>query len=1070
MSLLVTKTKVILPQRRADILSRPRLIDRLNRISDSQLVVVIAPPGYGKSALLIDFAHQSDLVVCWYSLDPLDCDPQRFLTHFIAAISHRYPAFGAMSNGIIPAFRSLTLDQLVTVIVNDIYENIGEHFLLILDDFHLVNQKGEINEFINRFIQNVSENCHLILSSRSLLSLPDMHLLVARSQVKGLGYEQLAFTPAEIQALVLQNFHMTMPEYVAQELTNHTEGWITGMLLATQTLWSKMTDAARQAQYSRVGLYDYLAQEILERQPAKLQEFLLRSGFLDEFNRELCQAIWGEDEDWPALIEATSQNNLFVLAVDDDGRWLRYHNLFQEFLQARFKEKCPDEVEPLLRKIISVYADREEWEKAWMHCQQLEDLELSVSLIDAAGPSLLKAGRLELLLEWCNTPPAHVIANHPNLLSLKGIALVVQGQVELGLPDLNSAQTIQEANQDLADLALTLARRTYAHRIQGRYQASLEDAQKALELAEQLGLVHLKAEALKAIGANLYQMGKLEEAVNSLQAALEEYRWQKDQPNIANVLLDLGLTYVNSGKYELALTNYHQALAYWKEINNPYGLASVYNNIGSLNHLLGDYEQAVYSYEEGYSNAQRTGSTRVQAYILCGIGDAYKDLGAVEESHSAYEQARPLAQKVNDHFLLLFISLAEAELARLEGNLYLAQRLFQGADQIVQESASYYEQGLGCLTAGKLALSEFSLEESVASLSEAANRFSLSGQVVDEARSRFYLAWAHGLRGNTPSAIDQLLQAFDVAQRVDSAHVLVTCGWEAQKWLQTLQDAPEIKRLVKQLLKAISSFDEQLPALRRKLRKRALSIPISPPRLNIRAFGRAEVEKDNQPVQAAEWVHQRRVRELFFYLLAEPHGATRERICDVFWPDSSLDELRLIFKNVIYRLRYALGKEVLVFENDHYRFNTGLDYEYDVETFLDYIQRAGQAAGAAEKVEALAAAVDLYRGPYFLEAEGTWAFTLRTHLEQAFMKAVSDLVKLHLENRNFKAALENCERALTLDPSNEEIHALAMRAFAGAGDRAGVIRQYEQCCQALTTDLGIEPASHIRNLYHTLIG
>ena len=165
MSHLVTRTKVILPQRRKELLSRPRLINLLYDLLDYKLILVIAPAGYGKTSLLLDFTHQVDLPVCWYSLDTLDQAILRFITHFIAALNQRFPSFGAQSNTALEAASQLSPDinRLVTVIVNDIYEHIQEHFLFVLDDYHLVSGQREIETFVNQFLREASENCHLVL-------------------------------------------------------------------------------------------------------------------------------------------------------------------------------------------------------------------------------------------------------------------------------------------------------------------------------------------------------------------------------------------------------------------------------------------------------------------------------------------------------------------------------------------------------------------------------------------------------------------------------------------------------------------------------------------------------------------------------------------------------------------------------------------------------------------------------------------------------------------------------------------------------------------------------------------
>jgi len=265
----ISRTKIVVPRRREEILTRTRLLEMMFEFLDKKLVLVSAPAGYGKTSLLIDLHHHSDLPFCWLSLDALDRDPQRFASYFIGAIEEKFPDFGKRASEILNSFTSISegMESLVVALVNDIFDHIPQHFVLVLDDYHLISDVPVIQNFLNRFIQLVDENCHLIVSSRALTQLPDLPLLVARNLVGGLDLSELAFRPDEIQALFVQNYNTFISEEIAKELFDETEGWITGLQLTRLGITHGMEERRRITRTAGVGLFDFLGQQVLDQQP-----------------------------------------------------------------------------------------------------------------------------------------------------------------------------------------------------------------------------------------------------------------------------------------------------------------------------------------------------------------------------------------------------------------------------------------------------------------------------------------------------------------------------------------------------------------------------------------------------------------------------------------------------------------------------------------------------------------------------------------------------------------------------------------------------------------------------------
>jgi LuxR family maltose regulon positive regulatory protein len=236
------------------------------------------------------------------------------------------------------------------------------------------------------------------------------------------------------------------------------------------------------------------------------------------------------------------QNNLFVLPVGEDGRWLRYHHLFGEFLRAQYEKERPDQVEGLLRRIAEVYTEREEWARAYSLYSKIKDNTTTAQLVEKAGTSLIRNAQFAILAKWIEALPVEILESHPTLISHKGTILLIQGQVEKSLEYLNRAEAAQREKNDRPGLARTLSRRSTAQRYLGKYQDSIRDGLEVLELSEgEVEARSVQAEACRSVGISLQYQGQLNEAYEKLYQSLLLYQSIQDEQNTAMVLMDLGI-------------------------------------------------------------------------------------------------------------------------------------------------------------------------------------------------------------------------------------------------------------------------------------------------------------------------------------------------------------------------------------------------------------------------------------------------------------------------------------------------------------------------------------------------
>jgi LuxR family transcriptional regulator, maltose regulon positive regulatory protein len=1077
----ITQTKILVPRRRNDILTRQRLLDALYEQLDHKLIIIVAPPGYGKTSLLIDFAHHTEWPFCWYSLDNLDREPQQFLFHFIASITLQFPNFGKRSQAILQNMASgeLNLDSMVSVIVNDIYENITEHFVIVLDDYHLIDTSKPVAYFISRLIQDTDENCHIFLSSRTLISLPELPLMVARSLVGGLSYEDLAFGPNEIQSLLLQNYHQTISDSTAKELVHQSEGWITGLLLSSQMIQQGMADRLSLGKASGVGLYDYLAEQVLEQQPAHVKDFILRTSLLEEFDADFCQEVIGNalsiQENWNELIEILFHSNLFVLPIGEDRIWLRYHHLFHEFLRNRMIKDRQQEAEKILARLADVYQQRGEWEHTYELYYRLGRTGDLITLVEKAGTILLSKGRLITLQEWLDNLPAESLRNNPALLSLQGSVQMMRGEARRGLELINQAISKIKPESECTLLAATLVRRSTIYYTLGDYQLALEDANQALFLCiDNLGGSNLSdiswiiPESWRLKGIAFSRMGMFTPAIENLTTSINLYNQAGDEQSIATVWMEIGIVHIATGNYLAAEHAYSMALDFWQKNNNAAWLANLLNNLGDLQRLMQNFEAAIATLEKAVQYAQMSGYLRLEAYSLASIGDLYADLDANDQALEALRKSRVLANRIQDQYLLIYLDLAEAVFTNRRGNTLHSSKLLENAQKIANSGGSDYEQNMVRLETCRVRLINKDFKNAIHELGNADAQFEQEGLTIACLRAQFYLAVAqYELRHDTTSR-EELKHIISRVAEPKSMTALLSYVRELRHFIEPLKKDPEISSLSTYLLQEIDRFDQSSSILRKHLRRRASVIPFAPAKMSIQALGKMQVKINDRIITIADWQTQT-ARNLFFFLLARQDGITKEAVGEVFWLESSPAELKMRFKNTIYRLRHAAGKDVIIFQDDNYRFNTALDYEYDVEVFFKEIYHAELATDRQQKISSYQTALKYYQGPYLPEGDDTWILSERQKIYNIFINALLKLTMIHLEGKEYDQSLILCQKILGEDPCMEDAHRLAMRIYAAMGNRAAIARQYEYCRQVLSEELNATPSSITQSLFETLM-
>jgi two-component SAPR family response regulator len=284
-------------------------------------------------------------------------------------------------------------------------------------------------------------------------------------------------------------------------------------------------------------------------------------------------------------------------------------------------------------------------------------------------------------------------------------------------------------------------------------------------------------------------------------------------------------------------------------------------------------------------------------------------------------------------------------------------------------------------------------------------------------------------------------------------------------WLSDLQNDPEIGRQLRGLLEKSRRLTLKMPSTRRALRRHAQSIQLPVASLTIRTFGRPEVSMG--AASHVDWRTHRTCSLLSVYT----GSSCKEQVGEALWPEIEEPQaIKARFKNEIYRLRRAAGRDVITFDDEYYLFNRALDYEYDVEAFDSHLNRARKVRDRKERIQHFQKAVDLVHGPYLADVDANWAAPERERLGLAYVSALEELAQLYLDANQIEQCLAICQLALDRDRCHEVIYQVEMRAHAALGDRASIARRYQACKAALEEGLGLPPSEETELIYRELTG
>jgi LuxR family maltose regulon positive regulatory protein len=780
----VLATKLFVPARRRQLVARPRVAERLGTTLESghRLTLVSAPAGFGKTTLLSDWLtdldkRQRHTRVAWLSLDDGDNDLTRFMAHLVAALRSAELDVDA---AVLESLSTTSVAAALTPLVNDV-ARAGEQepekqWIVVLDDYHAI-AASEVHEAVTFLLDHLPDHLHLIMATRSDPPLP-LARLRSRGQLSELRAADLRFSPFEAREFLNQVMGLDLTAADVDALEDRTEGWIAGLQLAA--LWLRgIADREEVAGFisaftgSNRFVIDYLADEVLARQPPQVREFLLRTAVLDRLNGPLCDAVTGGTEGTRTLADL-ERKNLFVVPLDTKRFWYRYHHLFADVLHARLLAEHPEQVPDLHERASVWFAASGLVPDAVRHALAAEDFDRAAYLMEEALAELSRTRQDSLLLRWMRSLPDPVIRRSPVLNIVSSWSLLMSGDLDAAESRLDDAEAALAAGAQDPDSAATWADtddlrtapatvsvyRASLAQARGDVAGTVRHARHAMDLAGPEDHF-LRGAGGGFLGLAAWASGNVKEALSTFSDAVRSLHAADrivDELDSTIVLADM---WVASGRPGRARRLYEQALQTATAGGAPYPRATADLHVGlaeldrELDHLTSaeeHLESARVLRERASITENRHRWYVVMAQVRAVGGDYDTAASLLDEAETLYRRGfypdvRPIAA------MKARVQITAGDLSSAGG--WAEERAVSVDDQ--PDYLREYEH----LTLARLLLAQHRADHSVLGLLDRLHTAAVkAGRDGSVRETRVLQALAHQARGDLPEALAAIRRSF----------------------------------------------------------------------------------------------------------------------------------------------------------------------------------------------------------------------------------------------------------------------------------------------------------------------
>lgn len=1083
------RTKLLPPRPAPELLSRPRLTERLVANLAHPITLVTANAGSGKTTFVADFLSTHPGRFVWYQLDHTDADPWVFLGYVTYGIQQVVPGFGsAMFAYLQESAGELAQhpERAVDVLLNEVLERVEEQLILVLDDYHHLGTETPVHAVLDRLLAYLPDVLHVMIISREMPPLSFARLRTRTPQAI-IDRDELLFTDEETQQLFRKVFDLELTAEQLAEYRERTHGWITALQLVRQmaqrTLAGTQADSQKERpdlveilRQSERNIFDYFAEEVFADEPENVQQLMLRVSLLNRIELDICASLYPERNCSRVLPALVRRNVFMTVASDGSGEEYRLHPLFQGFLRRRLRAEIGRAgVAAEHLRCAEYFIERRVWEQAVRHFIAAENFDLAAQLIAERGEEWIKSGALGGLATVVDALPTATLKSHPRALAYRAEVRRLRGEYDAAKLSFRQATDLLQAQGDREGEAESQHGLAAIARRQGDYDLAFAYLDRATQLTEGHSAVRMKCGNTR--GLCLVALGQWTTAEREFREALQLAEDRHDEYFVRVVAHNLGAPAGIRGDFGEALRWLRRMLR-----TNGQGVplpqeATAHLNMARCYLYRGELAACEEHLSRSLDGCQLFNLVALRGEILEAYGNLYRERREVERATEFYQRAARAYDEAGIDVERVELLEERAMLSLQLGDLLTARALL---DRLIN-SRSVEKDGVGFHTAalarGRVMIAQGEEEAADAELTQALNYFHDHGLYYYEAQACMAIALCEHALAKERQMFAHLRRAVDLALRYDYEY-----------WLQReVLDNPDIFSTEEAVEMLPADLREQLVAAQRQGPEppaeelAVVSVEAKPViDLTINMLGPVEVVRDPaRPLSSDAWATRRARDILCFVASRRHHRASKDLIIDTFWGETDPTVIERNFHPTVSHIRKALNsnqtlkQNLLLYRDGDYLLNPDFAYRIDVEEF-DRLVARGEAKRRERQldqcIQSYQSAVEIYRGEFMQGSYDPWADEQRSYYRKQYLQLIEALASVAQKMGDWFKSIQLAQQILNDDPFREDIHCLLMRAHAALGNKSAVREQYENLKQLLQNELGVEPVAETVNTYRELTG